>query len=57
MAIGQLGEYLGGAGVAPGLLVVLPQEVEHDDGLGLLLRAAHKEVLEEGGTDAKQPKW
>ena len=55
MAVGQLGEDLGGARVASRLLVVLPQEVEHDDGLGLLLGAAHQEVLEEGGPDAEQP--
>ena len=55
MAVCQLGEDLGGAGVAPRLLVVLPEEVEHDDGLGLLLRAAHQEILEEGGPDAEQP--
>ena len=53
MAVCQLGEDLGGAGVAPRLLVVLPEEVEHDDGLGLLLRAAHQEILEEGGLSTR----
>ena len=54
MAVCQLGEDLGGAGVAPRLLVVLPEEVEHDDGIRLLLGAAHQEVLQEGGADPEQ---